>query len=158
MCPTILLCVQLSYQVSYYPTLRETGAVFVCRWQQLAKVGCHLSYHNHHPSHDDDHHHQIMIMLQTGELLYSGEERAPPLLVLLPPEVRYRRPGSNCLLTLTMTTKVLPEVATSLVWRPGLTISAPIRARPKPQVTSSSPLSSSSLAFSTSSPLSSSWW
>jgi len=75
-------------QVSYYPTLRETGAVFVCRWQQLAK---------------------------TGELLYSGEERAPPLLVLLPPEV-------------------LPEVATSLVWRPGLTISAPIRARPKPQV------------------------
>ena len=25
-------------QVSYYPTLRETGAVFVCRWQQLAKV------------------------------------------------------------------------------------------------------------------------
>ena len=36
-----------------------------------------------------------MIMLQTGELLYSGEERAPPLLVLLPPEVRYRRPGSN---------------------------------------------------------------
>ena len=86
--------------MSYYPTLRETGAVFVCRWQQLAKVGCHLSYHNHHPPHDDHHHHQIMIMLQTGELLYSGEERAPPLLVLLPPEVRYRRHGSNCPLDL----------------------------------------------------------
>ena len=34
-------------------------------------------------------------MLQTGELLYSGEERAPPLLVLLPPEVEYRRDDSH---------------------------------------------------------------
>jgi len=75
-------------QVSYYPTLRETGAVFVCRWEQRAK---------------------------TGDLIYSGEERAPPLLVLFPPQV-------------------LPEVKTSLVWRQDLTISAPIRARPRPQV------------------------
>ena len=30
--------------------------------------------------------------------------------------------------------KVLPDVATSLVWRPGLIISAPMRARPQPQV------------------------
>ena len=69
-------------QVSYYPTLRETGAVFVCRWQQLAKVRNHLGGHFHYHSLHHD------IMLQTGELLYSGEERAPPLLVLLPPEVR----------------------------------------------------------------------
>ena len=41
----IPLCALLSFQVSYYPTLRETGAVFVCRWQQLAKVGCHLGHH-----------------------------------------------------------------------------------------------------------------
>ena len=74
-------------QVAYYPSVRETGAVFVCRWRQLGPE---------------------------GELLYSGEERAPPLLVLMAPTLA-------------------PDTRSQLVWGPGLVISALFTARPRPQ-------------------------
>ena len=51
---------------------------------RLEKV--HIAYSGTEPHHDDQQADNVD-HFQTGELLYSGEERAPPLLVLLPPEV-----------------------------------------------------------------------
>ena len=51
---------------------------------RLEKV--HIVYSRTEPHHDDQQSDRVD-HFQTGELLYSGEERAPPLLVLLPPEV-----------------------------------------------------------------------
>ena len=105
--------------------------------QGLKKKKVHITYSRTEPHHDDHQTEHVDFFHQTGELLYSGEERAPPLLVLLPPEVMMIL-MAVMIMVMMMMPKVLPEVATSLVWRPGLTISAPIRARPKPQVLSSS--------------------
>ena len=52
---------------------------------RLEKV--HIAYFRTEPHHDDQQQADNVDHFQTGELLYSGEERAPPLLVLLPPEV-----------------------------------------------------------------------